>query len=323
MDKTIHYIGADFINHNTDFSALIEALKTGFKDKTILVPLRHHHDFPNPEAGKDTTLLLMPAWNPSYEAGVKIATVSPNNGLYDLPAIQGIYIYLDAHVGTVQAIIEAKSLTAKRTAATSALASSFLSNAHSSSLLMIGTGALAANLILAHVAVRPIKQVYVWGRDFEKAQLVCEELNNEAFDIQPVTQLENIIGEVDIVSCATLSPIPLVLGNYLRDGQHIDLVGSYKKDMREADNAAIAKSRVFIDTPAALKETGDIILPIQEGVLTESAIQADLFELCNLSKKGRKSVSEITLFKSVGHALEDLVAAKYYFKKYNSSMINK
>lgn len=316
MQKNITFIDSDFICQNTDFKTLIDALKSGFAQNTIHIPMRHHHDFPNPKEDKETTLLLMPAWNPSQEAGVKIVTVSPNNSKYNLPSIQGIYLYIDAHLGTIKALIEAKALTAKRTAATSALASSFLSNPNSSSLLMIGTGALSANLILAHAAVRPIRKVYVWGRDFKKAKMVCKELESELFEIQPIPEIQGKIAEVDIISCATLSSMPLVLGKYVGEGQHIDLVGSYKKDMREADNEAISKSRVFIDTPAALKETGDIILPIQEGILAENDIQANLFELCNLSKMGRKAQQEITLFKSVGHALEDLIAAKYYFEKY-------
>src|SRR5690606_3117415 len=120
-----------------------------------LVPMRHHHDFPNPSVQEDSTLLLMPAWKPGKQAGVKIATVSPKNGQFNLPAIQGTYIYLDALKGGILALLEAKSLTAKRTAAASALASKYLSKENSSSLLMIGTGALASNLILAHASVRP------------------------------------------------------------------------------------------------------------------------------------------------------------------------
>jgi ornithine cyclodeaminase len=242
--------------------------------------------------------------------------VSPNNGKFDLPSVHGIYVYIDAHLGTVKALIEAESLTAKRTAATSALASSFLSKQDASSLLMIGTGALSVNLIVAHAAVRPITQVYVWGRNFDKAKRVCDTLKNQSFDSQPIVHLQDKMREVDIISCATLSTTPLVLGKYLRQGQHIDLVGSFKKDMREADSDTITKSRVFIDTPAALTGTGDIIVPIEEGVLTENDIQANLFDLCNLSKTGRVSDNEITLFKSVGHALEDLIAAKYFFDKF-------
>jgi ornithine cyclodeaminase len=312
--KNIKIIDNLFIERNTSFVDLIGVLKDSFNNAKTLVPMRHHHDFPNPEVVSDSTLLLMPAWNPGNDAGVKIVTVSPENGKFDLPSIQGTYIYLDALKGNVKAIMDAKSLTAKRTAATSALASSFLSRKDSSSLLMIGTGALSMNLILAHASVRSITTVYVYGRDFKKAEKICTELSNEQFSLHPVKTIEEVISTVDIVSSATLSPIPLVLGKFLKPGQHIDLVGAYKKDSREADDEVITRSSVFIDTyQGGLKESGDILIPLNSGVLKVENIKADLFELSQETKEGRKSSEEITVFKSVGHASEDLAAATYIF----------
>ncbi len=313
-------IDADFIEKNTLFSELIETLKHHFSDDKVIVPMRHHHDFPNPEVKADSTLLLMPAWNPGKNAGVKIVTVSPENGQFNLPSIQGTYIYFDAVKGTIRALLEAKSLTAKRTAAASALASSFLSREDSSTLLMIGTGALSVNLIKAHATVRPIKSVFVWGRHFEKAQAICKQLKDESFEIQPIRTIEDYINNVDIISCATLSKTPLVFGKYLKAGQHIDLVGAYKKDMREADDATILKASVFIDTfQGGLKESGDIVIPLQKGLLKKEDIKADLFQLCSKRKRGRLSSEDITVFKSVGHALEDLAAATYYFNQFKNA----
>lgn len=281
--------------------------------------MRHHHDFPNPKVQADSTLLLMPAWNPSKNAGVKIVTVSPENGQFDMPSIQGTYIYFDAIKGSIKAILEAKSLTVKRTAAASALASSFLSNENSSSLLMIGTGALSVNLIKAHTSVRPIKNVFIWGRNFDKAKEIENKLQDENFSITAVKSIEDKLSEVDIVSCATLSKTPLVLGKNLKEGLHIDLVGAYKKDMREADDETISKASVFVDTfQGGLKESGDIVIPLQNGTLKEDDIKADLFQLCAHKKPGRQSTKEITLFKSVGHALEDLAAANYYYNKFTN-----
>ncbi|SDD68622.1 ornithine cyclodeaminase [Pricia antarctica] len=314
MEKMVQ-IPDNFINENTDFRELIAALKTGFASEEILVPMRHHHDFPNPKVGADSTLLLMPAWHSGKMAGVKIATVSPKNGQFGLPSIQAVYVLMDALKGTMKAILQAKSLTAKRTAAASALASSFLSREDSSSLLMIGTGALSTNLIRAHASVRPIKNVYVWGRNFEKAQAVCDSLKREAFKCQAVKTISEKIGEVDIISAATLSKTPLVLGKYLKAGQHVDLVGAYRKDMREADDATVSKASVYIDTfQGGLKESGDIAIPLKSGVLKEENIKGDLFGLCTDTVKGRSHPEEITYFKSVGHALEDLMAASYYYE---------
>ena len=317
MEEIVHISDA-FINGNTNFSALVLALKDGFSSQDIIVPQRHHHDFPNPETAADSTLLLMPAWHPGKEAGVKIATVSPENNRFNIPSIQAIYVLMNAVTGTMKATMQAKSLTAKRTAATSALASSFLSRKNASSMLMIGTGALSANLIRAHASVRPIKKVYVWGRHPEKAKAICDTLKDEAFDCHVVNTIEERIGEADIVSCATLSKTPLVLGSYLKPGQHIDLVGAYKKDMREADDVVISKASVFVDTFGGLHESGDIAIPLKKGILTKDAIKGDLFRLCNREYTGRMNAKEITVFKSVGHALEDLVAASYYYNKFKN-----
>ena len=316
----IPQIDADFIDQHHHYPALIDALKKGFGEASIVAPQRHHHDFPNPKASQDTTLLLMPAWQANKSAGVKMVTVSPDNGKYNLPAIQGIYIYLDAKTGEVKALLDAKSLTAKRTAAASALASFYLSNPNATSLLMIGTGALSKELIQAHASVRSIQQAYVWGRNYEKAKQVATELANLNFEITPIKSITERISEVDIISCATLSPTPLVLGKYLKQGQHLDLVGSYRVDTREADDEVIQKSTVFVDTyEGGLKESGDIVIPIQNGILTKEEIPADLFGLCGGKHSGRQSKEEITLFKSVGHALEDLIAADYYYKQFKNA----
>ena len=318
MDK-IEQISSEFIEENTNFSALISDIKKYFSSDEVMVPMRHHHDFPNPEVQTDSTLLLMPAWNPSKNAGVKIVTVSPENGQFDLPSIQGTYIYFDAIKGSIKAILEAKNLTVKRTAAASALASSYLSRKDSNSLLMIGTGALSINLIKAHAAVRPITQVYIWGRNFEKAMTVANELKKEKFSVTAIKNIEEKIADVAIISCATLSKSPLVFGKHLKTGQHIDLVGAYKKDMREADDETITRASVFVDTfQGGLKESGDIVIPLQNGTLKEEDIKADLFQLCSNQKNGRNSTEEITVFKSVGHALEDLAAANYYYNKFTN-----
>jgi len=318
MDNIV-LISDDFVENHTNFRELISEIKIGFSSRKTLVPIRHHHNFPNPEVNSDSTLLLMPAWTPNNNAGIKIVTISPENSQYDLPSVQGTYVYLDAKTGLLKAILEAKNMTAKRTAATSALASSYLSKKNASSLLMIGTGALSQNLIKAHASVRPIQRVYVWGRDFEKALKVCKDLQNEAFTISAIENIEDKISEVDIISCATLSKTPLVLGNLLKEGQHIDLVGAYKPDMREADDDTILNASIYVDSyEGGLKESGDIAIPLQKGILKTSDIQSDLFDLCSKDELLERDPKEITLFKSVGHALEDLMAANYYYTQFTN-----
>lgn len=314
-------ISKEQLEENLDYPILIEALRKAFQEKYI-VPTRHHHNYQNPKEGVESTLLLMPAWQTGKYLGVKMVTVSPNNGKYNLPSIHGIYTLFDAERGMPLAQINAATLTAQRTAAASALASSFLSKKNSKTLLMVGTGALAPELIRAHLSVRPIERIYVWGRNLEKAKTVSSFITKhlqtpgkDNFEIFPIENVEEGIEKADIISCATLSPAPLVFGKNLKAGQHLDLVGAYRPDMREADNEAISKSSIFIDTYDGMHESGDIAIPIKNGILKRENICGDLFELCRGVKTGRKDNNEITFFKSVGHALEDLAAAKLIYEK--------
>ena len=317
----IPFIPTEFMESHTDFKQLIHALKKGFAESAVETPMRHHHDYANPKESNDSTLLLMPSWEAGNDIGVKVVTVNPNNGKYDLPSIQGTYLYMDGHKGMIRAILDAKALTAKRTAAASALAAYYLAKKDASSMLMLGTGALSINLIKAHTSIRPIKKVFVWGRNFNKAKLIAAQFNQRNIEVIAIENYVETISNVDIVSCATLSKEPLVFGKILKEGQHLDLVGAYKKDMREADDEAVLRSSVFIDTfQGGLKESGDIVIPLKKEILNEADIKADLFGLCSGSHKGRQSVSEITFFKSVGHASEDLIAARYYYRQWKGVM---
>ena len=310
------YIDEKKIENSLKYDSLIPAIQEGF-NAHIKVPMRHHHDYYNPVENNDSTLLIMPAWNPGDSLGIKCVTVSPNNSKYELPAINGIYILYDAVKGVPRALLDAKSLTRIRTAATSALASTFLSRKDAKTLLVIGTGALAPELIKAHCTVRNFEEVYIWGRNPEKASKVAKALESE-FDINVATDLNECVAQSDVISCATLSETPLIEGKYLKSGSHVDLVGAYRKDMREADDDVISRSRLFVDSiETAPKETGDLVIPIQKGLIDLSDIKADLFELCAGRKPGRSTDEEITCFKSVGHALEDLVAAQMVLKELN------
>ena len=300
--RLLKIVDKNTIEKVLDYPSLINALREGFKSD-IKAPVRHHHDIKNPKEGVDSTLLIMPAWEESEVLGVKLVTVSPNNTKYNLPSINGLYLLFDAHKGDVLAVMDAKALTTKRTAAASALASSYLSKKDASSMLMVGTGNLSCELILAHASVRPINRVFVWGRDLQKAEKIVAQLRDK-FAIEAVKNIDDAVSEVDIISCATLSRDPLISGKLLREGQHIDLVGSFKPNMREADDVARQTADIYIDTPVALKESGDLI-----GLKKEN-ICADLYQLTQGDHSGRSDDRQITLFKSVGHALEDLVAAK-------------
>lgn len=293
-----------------DYPNLITQLEKAFCADYI-VPMRSHYNFQNPKEGRESTLLLMPAWEAGKYVGVKLIIVAPNNGKYKLPSIQGTYTLFDAHKGIPLAQMDAKELTNRRTAAASALASRFLSRENSNTLLMVGTGSLAPYLVEAHKSIRNIKKILIWGRRFERAQEVAKAIGAEA-----IQDLEFGVQQADIISCATMSQEPLVLGKWLRAGQHLDLVGSYRKDMRETDDDAIRVARIYVDTlEGATKESGDLVLPLQNHIIEKHNIVGDLFDLCHTRCEGRQSANEITFFKSVGHALEDLAAASLAYEQ--------
>lgn len=308
------HITADEIKQCLKPIDLVAKLKESFAGD-INTPMRQHFDIPNPHSERETTLLVMPSWQVGHDIGIKLVTVVPDSFKYNLPSIQGVYVLFDAVKGNVQATFDAPALTAKRTAAASALASSFLSRTDSKKLTMIGTGTLSAELIEAHCAVRNIDSITIWGRNLEKAAEVKNKLAHLSISINIIDDIETAVKQADIISCATLSQTPLIQGKWLSKGQHLDMVGAYRPDMREADDACIKRSRIIVDNYAgACKETGDIKIPLDTGVISRSELEADLFELCRGDKTFTRKSSDITFFKSVGHALEDLAAAQLIMK---------
>lgn len=308
-------IDAGAVDGALDFSSLVETLRDTFRDGAVQ-PVRHHHTVERPD-GAASTLLLMPAWSDFERAGtsdggfvgVKIVTVSPDNNAIGKPAVMGLYLLLDGRTGEPRALIDGQRLTQWRTACASALAASYLARQDASRLLVIGAGALAPFLAKAHSAVRPIREIRIWNRTPANAAKVAEALAADGLNAAVATDLAGEIGSADIVSSATISTDPLIEGRFLRPGTHVDLVGGFTPAMREADDEAIRRARVFVDTMAgATKEAGDIVQPLASGALLKEAIAADLFGLTRGEKKGRESPEEITLFKSVGAALEDLAA---------------
>lgn len=299
------------------FPGLISALRAMFISGCEAPP-RHHHDVAVP-GEPHGTLLLMPAWLPGRYMGLKQVSVFPGNSARGLPSIFGSYLLSSAVTGELLAIIDGGELTARRTAAASALAASYLARADASVMLMTGTGRLSANLIEAHMAVRPLKTVFIWGRDLAKAEPIVRRAEALGLEAVATSDLAGAARQADIISCATLSTAPLIRGEWLKPGAHLDLVGAFKPDMRETDDACVTRASLFVDTRAgALSEGGDILQPIASGLITADSIAADLAELARGHHAGRTGDDEITLFKSVGASLEDLAGAIFAFEKTNT-----
>ncbi|KAA3510627.1 ornithine cyclodeaminase family protein [Agrobacterium rosae] len=287
---------------------LIEAIENMFRGGCVM-PVRHHHEVEVP-GESDATLLMMPAWVPGSYMGVKILSVFPDNSRRSLPAIFGTYLLSSGKTGEMLAAIEGGELTARRTAATSALAAKYLARQDASSMLMIGTGRLSLNLIAAHATMRPLTSFSIWGRNADAAQKTVEDARQLGFNANVCSDLEEAARSSDIISCATLSNEPLIKGEWLKPGAHLDLVGAFKPSMRESDDMAVKRASLFVDTfDGALKEGGDIVQPLEAGIIRRDDIYAELSDLVSGRHAGRSSGDEITLFKSVGAALEDLAGA--------------
>ncbi len=301
----LRFYAADEVHAALDYPRLVAALAQAFA-VGVQVPVRHAHRLSDAD-----TLLLMPAWSETA-LGVKLVTVMPGNSAHGVETVQAIYVLLDRATGEPRALLDGDALTLRRTAATSALAARYLAREDAQNLLLIGAGRLGPHLACAHYALRPgLRRVFVWARDPARAQSAAQWLRDQSLPAQAALDLEYAVREAQIVTCATTSTAPIVRGAWLAPGTHLDLVGGFTPAMREIDDAAAARARIFVDTyTGALAEAGDLLSPMASGAISRASIVAELAELVRGEKTGRTRAEEITLFKSVGTALEDLAAAE-------------
>ena len=291
------------------YGILIEALRKAFSSK-ITTPERVQHTIKN-KNGSDASLLLMPAWKIGEHIGIKIVSVFPENTTNNMSAVHANYFLMNANDGKPVAVMDGTELTLRRTACASALAADYLVKKNVDTLLMIGTGNLAPHMIKAHCVVRNYSRILIWGRNEEKAKRLALSLNIKDKEIVAKNDLKEALNVADVISCATLTQKPLIMGDWIKPGQHLDLVGAFTPDMAEADSKAIAMSKIVVDTyEGALSESGELINALKEGRIKKKHILSDLRELVLEEKDIRKDSNDITLFKSVGTALEDLAAAK-------------
>ena len=289
------------------YERLVPALATLFA-RGCEVPARHVHEVPVPGAAGFTSL-IMPAWVPGRYYGIKTINIAPGNAQRGLPGLHASYLLCDGRSGAPLAVIDGDALTHRRTAAASALAARWLARPQARHLLVVGAGQVARLLPQAFRAVRPIEQVSVWARDAAKARAFAGELQQQGFAAGAVTDLQAACGAADLVSCATLAIEPVVRGEWLRPGTHLDLIGSFTPAMREADDACFAGAALFVDTEEALKKSGELLGPMARGVFQPGDVRGTLASLCRGQVPGRGADYERTVFKSVGTALEDLAGA--------------
>jgi ornithine cyclodeaminase len=305
MSTGLPYIPAAAVHAALDFPALVDALRHAFV-RGASAPVRASHEV-TPEGDR---LLLMPAWD-GDGLGVKIVTVFPGNRKRGVASVAALYVLMDGATGHPRALIDGEALTLRRTGAASALASGYLSRRDARRLLVVGTGALAPTMAEAHCAARPIEHIDVWGRSLQRAAVTAARLVARGLPARAVADLDRALADADIVTCATTATEPILRGATLRPGMHVDLVGAFTRYMRESDDEAVRRARVFVDTFAgALAEAGDLVTPLAAGSIARGHVLAELADLCSGRHPGREHDDEITLFKSVGTALEDLCAAR-------------
>jgi alanine dehydrogenase len=296
-----------------DFPGLVEALRETNRrgcdrlDRWLMTePLGN---------GEENDWLLQPAWQFGRHFGIKLAGIFPGNLARGIDTIQGLFLLFDGVTGLPAAAIDGAAITLRKTAANSALAADYLARGDASRLLMVGAGRLAPHLIEAHCAVRRFKEVAIWNRTALKAQALARRLERTDLPVRAVADIAAAAAEADVISCATFSDRPLIYGRWLKPGTHVDLVGGYRVDLREADDEAVKRARVFVDARySTVAICGDISQPIAAGLLREADI-TDTFQLARGERPGRRSEGEITLFKSGGGGHEDLGTAQYLLTK--------
>lgn len=310
-------IRAEQVHQSLNFEELIPLLKHSFS-RPFTMPQRQVHALSPEQSGNHDAFALLPSWNEEV-IGNKMFTYFPDNAKkHDLPGLFSKVMLFKRQTGEPLALVDGTSVTYWRTAAISALASQLLSKKDSKNLVLFGTGNLASYILKAHLTVRDLKQVTLWGRSSEKVDALIETFTALYPEItfKASVDLDTEIAGADIVCCATGAKTPLFDGNKLSPGAHVDCLGNHMTDARECDTTTVTRARVFVDSLTnTLAEAGELLIPIAEGAFNKDDIVGELADMCKTPYLLRQSNDEITLFKSVGTAISDLVSAHHVVEK--------
>lgn len=313
------FVDAEQVHDTLDYPGLIQGLDRMHRDDT-----QQMQDMllAQPVASETTNhLLIRAAWQFDQAVGMKLVTIFPGNPSRALPAVQAIYVLFDGESGSPQAAVDGTALTFWKTAADSALGATYLAREDVESLLMVGAGAMAPHLIAAHCAARPcIRSVFVWNRTADTADELAATIDIAGVSIKSTTSLEDGVRSADVISCATMARQPLIKGEWLRPGTHLDLVGAFTPEMREADDDCFRAATLFVDSrKTTVHEVGEIMAPIANGVIDETDIVADLYDLCRGEHAGRTGNDQITLFKNGGGGHLDLMTTRFLMERINEN----
>jgi ornithine cyclodeaminase/alanine dehydrogenase-like protein (mu-crystallin family) len=295
-------IGAEELGRRLSMTTAIDALELAFREQDPSSgPLRSNVDTP---AG---SLLLMPA-SGAAGVGVKLVTISPGNPERGVPLINAVYVVFDAITQEAEAVIDGAALTALRTAAVSGLATRWLANDDAARLVIFGSGVQATSHLEAMLAIRPIEHISIVSRGSERAEALAAVARG--WGVEVVAGAPRAVSEADVVCTCTTAISPLFDGRWLKAGAHVNAVGTHVPSARELDAVTIGRAKVVVETrEAALTEAGELVLAIQEGVVGPDHVRADLKEMVS-GATVRTSREDVTVFKSVGLAFEDLAVAR-------------
>ena len=315
-------ISSERVEALIDFPELVAALREGFRQGAAMPP-RARHEIDRHDGA---SLFVMPAWQAGVGRIVKVMSAVPSNAARGLRTSSEVLNVFDPVTGELRAVIESTALTNMRTAAASALAADYLARTDATTLSLFATGPLAPYMAQAHASVRRYRRIIVWGRSLSRAEATAAAIRRRLapdMEVLPTNDAEMAAGEADVVCTATRATEPVLLGRWLKPGTHVDLVGGYKKDMRESDNAVVAGARIFVDRyEAALHDPGDIVQPLEAAVISRDQILADLADLSLNRHPGRTDAISTTVFKSVGCGLEDLYAARLVLDRLSATAQN-
>jgi ornithine cyclodeaminase/alanine dehydrogenase-like protein (mu-crystallin family) len=306
----LRYITDEKIREALTMPEAIRAVKEAFIQLSTgqaIVPARTSLEIPEFRM----TALVMPAYLPrSKRLGLKLISLCEDNPAKGLPMAKAVSIIMDAELGTPLAVLDASVLTAVRTGAASGAATDALARKEARTAAIFGCGVQGRTQLEAIAAVRPIRKIFVFDINPKAAAAFAEEMRRKlALDVEPATSPE-VLREADVISTATTSSVPVFSDAHLKPGVHINAIGSYKPHVREIPGETIRRAKVFVDQKqACLEEAGDLIIPLRENLIDEGHIRAEIGEVLAGLKPGRGSEDEITVFKSVGNAVQDLAMA--------------
>jgi ornithine cyclodeaminase len=308
----MRHFDAEQVHHLLDYPRLVEALRQAHRDHEMP---QMHVDVQSDDGNGENKFVSLLSWASGDVIAVKMVGVFPGNTSLSppQPSVQGLVALFDGRTGGPLATCDGASLTFRKTAADSALGVDLLARPDAEVLLVVGAGGLAPHIVEAHTSVRPsIRKVLIWNRNLEKAEQLADRLRAAGRNVAAVSSLDDAVAEADIISCVTMATEPLVRGALLKPGAHVDLIGAYTPDMREADDDVLKRGkRLFVDTRNNSEGSGDVAGPLAAGIIGRSDIVADLFDLCKGRHRGRESNDEITVYKNVGGGHLDMFATRH------------